>query len=207
MRVAIINYGMGNLTSVSNAVAALGATPTLASDRCGLEAADRLILPGVGAFGEAMDRLRSLGLIEPLAGHVLGTRKPILGICLGMQLLASSSLEHGQHAGLGWIEGEVRPIPSADGLRIPHVGWNAVRIVHQSPLVANLSGEPTFYFVHSYHFVPVDRGVVLGETDYGQPLAAIVGKDNIFGTQFHPEKSQGAGLALLKSFLALEQAS
>jgi glutamine amidotransferase len=201
-RVLIVDYGMGNVRSVHNAFEAVGAPARISRDPADLDAAERIVLPGVGAFGEAMARLGELGLIEPLAREVLGRKKPFLGICLGMQLIADRSFEHGEHRGLGWIAGDVKLVETGDPqLRVPHIGWNAVRTT-DCPLFAGLGKDPAFYFVHSYHFVPADPSTVAGVTNHGSDLVVAVARGNVFGTQFHPEKSHKAGLALLKNFVA-----
>jgi imidazole glycerol-phosphate synthase subunit HisH len=203
MQVAIVNYGMGNLRSVANAIDAVGGAYRIADSVTDLDDATHIILPGVGAFGEAMARLKAAGFVEALAERVLRDKVPFLGICLGMQLLATRSFEHGEHDGLGWIAGEVRPIAASEGLRVPHMGWNVAHVVRDSPLFRSLPPTQTFYFVHSFHHVPADPARVLADTEYGDRLAAVIGQDHIFGTQFHPEKSQKSGLLLLRNFLDL----
>ena len=211
--ICIVDYGMGNLQSVANALEAIGAKAQISSDPAVLRAADKLILPGVGAFGEAMARLRERDLINPLDEEVKELHKPILGICLGMQLLADVSFEHGEHRGLGWIPGEVRRIDAAGprtheghALRVPHIGWSAVVTHGRSALLEKMPPEPTFYFVHSFQLVAKDPAVVTGTCDYGGPLTAVVEHGHVLGTQFHPEKSQKAGLQLLRNFVAWEGA-
>lgn len=202
--VVVVDYGMGNVRSVLNALEASGARASLASSASALDEAERIVLPGVGAFREAMDRLGERALIEPLQRNVIERKKPFLGVCLGMQLLADVSFEHGEHRGLGWISGEVRRIvPSDPALRVPHIGWNDVEprgitLQRQSRLVP---ARLAFYFVHAFQLLPRDPAVVTGTCDYGGPVTAVVEHGNIFGTQFHPEKSQQAGLKLLKTFL------
>ena len=202
MTVAIINYGMGNLRSVENAVRAIGGTPVLASRPEDLAGAERIILPGVGAFGEAMKRLRERGFVGALEDAVLGHARPFLGICLGMQLLATRGFEHGEHAGLGWIAGEVTALAPAGELRVPHMGWNTLAPRGTSPLLRGLPDKADFYFVHSFHFVVADAATAIADVDYGGPVVCAVAKGHIFGTQFHPEKSHKVGLALLGNFLA-----
>ncbi|MCC6811999.1 MAG: imidazole glycerol phosphate synthase subunit HisH [Deltaproteobacteria bacterium] len=180
-RITIVDYGVGNLRSVANAFAAVGAETQVCGTAAEIARAEALVLPGVGAFGEAMRRLHVRGLREALDERALGAKVPVLGLCLGMQLFATKSFEHGEHAGLGWIPGEVLP------LERQHVGWNDV-------------GAETFYFVHGFHFVPADPRHVVATADFDGPVTAIVQKDHIRGMQFHPEKSQRAGLALLKAF-------
>ncbi len=207
MSVAIVNYGMGNLRSVFNAVQAIGGTPVLVDRPEDLADADRIILPGVGAFGEAMKRLHARGFVPALERAVLHDGRPFLGICLGMQLLATRGFEHGENAGLGWITGEVRALEPACDLRVPHMGWNAIAVQTQVPLLTDLPAQPAFYFVHSFHFVTEDPAAAVAVADYGGPVTSVVAKDHIFGTQFHPEKSHKVGLALLKNFLAYQRAA
>lgn len=204
MAVVIVDYGLGNLRSVAGAVERLGYEYLVTSEPDGVARAEKLILPGVGAFGDGMLNLRQRGLVEPLNELVLGERKPILGLCLGAQLLARESQEFGHHDGLGWIDASIERIPGGNGLRVPHVGWNELRQVRQSPLFRDIPEGALFYYVHSYHIVARDPEVVRGETDYGGRLVAVVEQGNIFGTQFHPEKSQLEGLKLLGNFLALD---
>jgi imidazole glycerol-phosphate synthase subunit HisH len=201
-RVAIVDYGLGNLRSVAGAVERLGHEPVVTSDPGELERADRLILPGVGAFGDGMRNLRERGLVEPLTRLVTDERRPILGLCLGSQLIARESAEFGSHEGLGWIDASVQRIATPDPtLRVPHVGWNEVRQVRESVLFDGLADGSLFYFVHSYHIDADDAELVKGETEYGVRMAAVVERGNVYGTQFHPEKSQLAGLTLLGNFL------
>ena len=204
MKVTIVDYGMGNLQSVSNALAHLGASPCVSNRREDLERADRIVLPGVGAFGVGIQNLRSSGVVEVLREQVLERRKPFIGLCLGMQLLASRGLEHGEHEGLGWIAGTVDRMPTETGnghLRLPHMGWNEVRPVRPSRLLDGFETAPCFYFVHSYRFRPDSADVVTGVSEYGGEFVATVERDNIFATQFHPEKSHRDGLTLLGNFL------
>jgi glutamine amidotransferase len=200
--VIVFDYGMGNLRSVANACEAVGTSVRVSNRPQDLRTADHVILPGVGAFGEAMSRLRTGGAVEELAEAILVRKKPFLGICLGMQVLATRGFEHGTHEGLGWLPGEVQRIEPADpALRVPHIGWNSVTIHRSSPLFAAMAKEPSFYFVHSYHLLPDEGQTVVGTCTYGGPLTAVVERDHIFGTQFHPEKSHQAGLSLLRNFV------
>lgn len=200
--IAIIDYKLGNLRSVAGAVARLGHEPRITSRPEDLKEADKLILPGVGAFADGMKNLRELGLIEPLAALVLNDCKPILGICLGFQLMAMDSSEFGYHEGLGWLDASVIRIePDDPGLRIPHVGWNDLRKAAVDPLFREIPDDALFYYVHSYHVRCNRPEIVLGTCDYGVPFVAAVRQNNIYAVQFHPEKSQLAGLQLLKNFL------
>ena len=199
-RIVIIDYGMGNLESVKNALEFLGYSPVISRDPAEVAAADAYILPGVGAFPLAMKNLEASGLVAPLTDNVIGKKKPILGICLGMQLMARSSTELGVNAGLGWLDAEVVHIPPADALKVPHVGWNDVQIAKDSVLFKNFPERTHFYFDHSYHFVCA-RKTIAADCQYGSPIVAAVEQDNICATQFHPEKSQNAGLRLLRNFL------
>jgi glutamine amidotransferase len=211
MTTAIIDYGSGNLHSAlkafERAAAETGAGEVqLTSDPDAVRRADRIVLPGVGAFADCRRGLDAVpGMVVALREAVLERARPFLGICVGMQLMATRGLEHQVTEGLGWIPGDVVAIEPRDpGLRIPHMGWNTLRACRPHAL---LDGIPTgdaglhAYFVHSFHFVPADAAHVVAETDYGGPVVAMVGRDNIAGTQFHPEKSQKLGLALIANFL------
>ncbi len=204
--IAIVDYGMGNLRSVANAFTAIGAHAQIASCPADLSQAEAIVLPGVGAFGDGIANLHRTGFARALEEQVLQQKKPFLGICLGMQLLATTGLEHGRHAGLNWIPGVVQRLSSPPGdrdLRIPHVGWDDVSILTRHGLYADVD-EPrkSFYFVHSYVLVPDDAGLVTGRCDYGIAFAASVERDHIWATQVHPEKSHQAGLGLLKQWCA-----
>jgi glutamine amidotransferase len=202
--VALIDYGSGNLRSAQKALARMGASVAVTADPAAIANADRIVLPGVGAFGDCMAGLSAVpGMIDALGEAVLKHGKPFLGICVGMQLLASAGREFGDHAGLGWIEGEVtRLAPNDPSLKIPHMGWNALALERPHPLFAGIAQGADVYFVHSYAMRPADRASVLATSDYGGDFVAAVGRDNILGVQFHPEKSQAVGLALLGNFLA-----
>jgi glutamine amidotransferase len=199
-KISIIDYGMGNFQSVRNALELLGCEVRVSADPAALSSADALILPGVGAFGEAMNNLQQLKLVEPLRYAVLIERKPLLGICLGMQLLADSSVERGYYPGLGLIPGQVRKIPVSSGFRLPHIGWNDVAVRTSNPLFRDLPDRCAFYFVHSYRF-ECDSAYIAGIADYGSDITAAVQRENIFGVQFHPERSQRKGLRLLGNFV------
>ncbi|MFF2019457.1 imidazole glycerol phosphate synthase subunit HisH [Paenibacillus sp. NPDC058177] len=202
MAVAIVDYGMGNLHSVSKAVERLGYEALVTGDREQILAADSVILPGVGAFGDAMEHLRESGL-DTVVKEAAAAGQPLLGICLGMQLLFSSSEEHGSHAGLDILPGSVVRFAPRDGYKVPHMGWNRLSFRQpESPLLEGLE-EGHVYFVHSYHVEVGRESNLLAVTDYGHPVTAIVGQDNVFGMQFHPEKSGDLGVQLLGNFLKL----
>jgi glutamine amidotransferase len=209
MTVVIIDYGSGNLRSAAKAFGFAARTAGLATeikvsaDPAEVAAADRIVLPGVGAFADCMAGLAALpGMVAALTRAVREEKRPFLGICVGMQLLATTGREHGEHAGLGWIPGEVRRIEGeATGLKVPHMGWNELSMRAAHPLLDGIAPGAHAYFVHSYHLVPRDAAAVLATTDYGGPIAAVLARGNIAGTQFHPEKSQDAGLRLIANFL------
>ncbi|MFA5089124.1 MAG: imidazole glycerol phosphate synthase subunit HisH [Candidatus Omnitrophota bacterium] len=198
--VGIINYEMGNIGSVSVALESLGQEYLICCKRRDLSLADALILPGVGAFGAAMENLRRLDLVDELSMQVLEHKKPFLGICLGMQLLALDSREQGFFKGLGWIEGHVLPIEPRRDFRVPHVGWNVLTIVKQQPLFTGCDEEAHFYFDHSFH-MHCDGDIVSARCDYGTSYVAALQKEHIFAAQFHPEKSQRNGLKFLRNFI------
>lgn len=202
--IGLIDYGAGNYASVSNALRSLELDIARVTTPQQVDQVSHLILPGVGAFAAAMRKLQALGLIDALRDAVLKKGKPFLGICVGLQVLASTGREFETCPGLGWIAGSVDKIDlHGYSLRLPHIGWNSLELRRSSPLVAGLGDSPTFYFVHSYHLTPDDSEAVLATCDYGGPVVSIVEKDNIFGVQFHPEKSQHDGLQLLRNFAAL----
>jgi imidazole glycerol-phosphate synthase subunit HisH len=203
IRVGIIDYGMGNLTSVRNACAAIGADAEILARPQALSEVSHIVLPGVGAFGDGMRNIRDQGWREALEREVRGGGKPFLGICLGMQLLAAQGTEHGDHQGLGWIPGVVLRLPDDGGtVRVPHIGWNdVVPVRHDANYADGFVAPGVFYFVHSYHLVPADASVVDGWCDYGTRFAASIACGNIRAVQFHPEKSQQAGLKVLRNFL------
>jgi glutamine amidotransferase len=203
-RVAVVNYGMGNLDSVVRAFEECGANVVVAGEPSGLETATHLVLPGVGAFGDGMRHIRERGFDTALREQALERRIPLLGLCLGMQLLAERGEEHGDHAGLGLIPGTVvRLRPTTPEERVPHVGWNDVEVARPTALLGGLESGANFYFVHSYHMECRDDAHVLGRTPYCGTVASVVGRDHVFGVQFHPEKSQRAGFRLLRNFLAM----
>lgn len=201
--IGIVDYGLGNLASVAGAVEKLGFEPLVSADPTALAEAEKIILPGVGAFGDGMRNLRERGLIAPLSRLVREQARPILGICLGFQLLAEGSEEFGHHEGLGWLPARVRRLAPRDAtLRIPHVGWNGMAQKRSDILFDGLSSDSLFYYVHSFILEARDPNIVIGTCDYGETFAAVVHSNNVFGTQFHPEKSQQAGLKLFGNFLA-----
>jgi len=203
-RVTIVDYGMGNLDSVARATEECGGDPLVTSSAKDLATADRIILPGVGAFGAGMRSLRELELEAPLHEQVIGRGVPCLGICLGMQLLAKTSDEGVDTAGLGWIDAEVeRFVPTAQDRRIPHIGWNEVVFAQDSPLFAGIPSGRDFYFVHSYHVVCRNEADVIARTAYCGGFVSAVTRGLIFGVQFHPEKSQTVGFQVLRNFLTL----
>jgi imidazole glycerol-phosphate synthase subunit HisH len=200
--IAIIDYGMGNILSVKNAISMAGEEAKIFSSTEGLDEAERIVLPGVGAFPDCMTNLRNKGFVEALEEVVFQRGTPILGICLGMQAMAKRSLEGGEHTGLGWFDAEVvRLNPKSSSLRIPQIGWNEVTYRKDSPLFAGLPDQPDFYFVHSYFMKCNDERDVDATCDYGGSVTAAVRKGNVFATQFHPEKSQDYGLKVLDNFL------
>jgi glutamine amidotransferase len=205
--VALIDYGSGNLASAAKALARAGAESgqeiAVTADTDIVRRAERIVLPGVGAFADCMKGLSAIpGMVEVLRGQVLQKGVPFLGICVGMQLLASIGREFGDHAGLGWIAGEVvKMTPEDPALKIPHIGWNELTVRRAHPLLAGIESGAHAYFVHSYQFVPALPEDLLATTDYGGPVTAVIGDGNIAGTQFHPEKSQATGLRLLGNFL------
>ena len=199
----VIDYGAGNLRSVLHALHHLGVDePKLAHTPADLEGAQQIILPGVGAFGAGMQQLHRQQLVEPLK-TALRAGVPYLGICLGMQFLFEHSDEMGQHAGLGVLPGHVTRFSPDLGLKIPHMGWNQLHIRRESPLLADVPPGSYAYFVHSYYCVPASPDDLMIETDYGQPFAAGIQRDNVYGVQFHPEKSQAIGLQILRNFLKI----
>lgn len=199
-QVAIIDYGVGNLRSVEKAFEATGCEAVVSGDEKVLRAAERLVLPGVGAFGACMRALSGLGF-DQLVQERVAAGTPLLGVCVGMQLLFETSEEFGATPGLGLLRGRVRLF--SDELVVPHVGWNRVDQIRADPLFNDVASRPFMYFVHSYYCEPLDKSVVAGETEYGVNYASVVAQANICGVQFHPEKSQHAGLQLLKNFARL----
>jgi glutamine amidotransferase len=203
--IALVDYGVGNLFSLKSSFAAIGADVQVTGDPAEIRQADRIILPGVGAFEDAAAKLRATGLDEVLRERA-AAGVPLMGICLGMQLLFDRSLEYGDHPGLGLIPGTVRPIAEVidPALKIPHIGWNALHFPKKHPLFRYLSEGDYVYFVHSYYAADCDDSVI-AETEYSAPLTAAVARGNVMGCQFHPEKSGEVGLAILRAFCEYEK--
>ncbi len=200
--IAIVNYEMGNLRSVQKALEKVGHEAHITGDPAEIAAASKVILPGVGAFADAVRALRERGLVEPILESIQGG-KPFLGICLGLQLLFERSLEDGDHRGLGVLAGEVRRFDVPPEYKVPHMGWNELQCKRPSPLLEGVADNAHFYFVHSYYAAPEDEGCVAGVASYPEPFCAMVWRDNVHAAQFHPEKSQQDGLKLLKNFAEL----
>ncbi len=201
--IVIVDIGIGNLGAIRNMLRKVGADSKISSDTADIQSADKLILPGVGAFDHGMQALADSGLADPLNEQVLERRKPVLGICLGAQMLGRRS-EEGSLPGLGWIDMDVIRFPRESGLKVPHMGWNVVTPTNVGneihPLFAGNDSEPRFYFVHSYYMSCDRDGDIAATCDYGRPFTAAVARDNIWGVQFHPEKSHRFGAALLRNF-------
>ena len=201
--IAIIDYGVGNLFSLQSSLAYLGEAAEVTADVDRIRAADRIILPGVGAFADAADKLRQTGMADIVVEQA-ETGKPLMGICLGMQLLFEKSFEYGEHEGLGLIRGSVRPISDVvpAELKIPHIGWNALHIRKNSPLFSGIREGDCVYYVHSYYAADCEESVI-ATSEYGAELTGAVQRENIFGCQFHPEKSGSVGLSILRAFAEL----
>jgi glutamine amidotransferase len=201
--IAVIDYGAGNLRSVRNALVHLGAQVKTVDDPADL-AANKIVLPGVGAFGKGIERLRAAGFEGPVK-EAAAAGTPLLGICLGMQFLFEESDELGQHVGLGLLPGRVTRFPNG-GLKVPHIGWNQIDIATAHPLLEGVPDGAYAYFVHSYYPVAEEEGDILATTEYGLRYASVAGRGNVYGIQFHPEKSQAVGLRILNNFVAMEDA-
>lgn len=201
MTVLVVDYGMGNLGSVHRALEECGASVLISDDPHDLKLASRILLPGVGAFCDGMNHLAKGGWVEALQNAVLEDKLPVLGICLGMQLMMSQGDEGGGAPGLGFFEGKVRRMEPQEKERIPHVGWNELEINRTSPVLQNIPDHTDFYFVHSYCVDPVDPSHIIASVPYAGGVPAVIGRDNVWGAQFHPEKSAKAGFQLLKNFL------
>jgi glutamine amidotransferase len=201
--IVIVDYGMANLRSVQKAFEAVGSAAEITTDPNRIAEAARLVLPGVGAFRDAIVRLRETGLDAVITRHI-DSGRPFLGICLGLQMLFTRSYEDGVHAGLNRYPGEVVSFSPRPGLKVPHMGWNTLRLTQPDcPLFAGLPSDPAVYFVHSYYPVPANRSLTAAEADYPEPFCAAIWRDNVFATQFHPEKSQAVGLTMLRNYARL----
>ncbi len=200
--IAIIDYGMGNLRSVHKGFEKVGHEAIVTSDPAVVGQAEKVVLPGVGAFGDAMAELQRREMVQPVL-EAIDSGRPFLGICLGLQLLFDTGYENGTHKGLGVIPGEVVRFELPRKYSVPHMGWNQIDIRRQAPLLAEIEDQTHFYFVHSYHVVPQDEEVIACRTGYHRPFCSMIWRDNLFATQFHPEKSQSHGLRMLKNFAEL----
>ncbi len=200
--IAIIDYGMGNLRSVQKGFEKVGHEAVVTSDPVVVGQAEKVVLPGVGAFEDAMAELQRREMVQPVL-EAIDSGRPFLGICLGLQLLFDTSYENGTHKGLGVIPGEVVRFELPRKYSVPHMGWNQIDIQRQAPLLAKIEDQTHFYFVHSYHVVPEDEEVIACRSDYHRPFCSMIWRDNLFATQFHPEKSQSHGLRMLKNFAEL----
>ena len=203
-KIVIVNYGMGNLNSVRKMIDRMKGSAIISAEPEDIANCQKIILPGVGHFGKAMENLKKLNLTDALHEAVLGEKKPVLGICLGMQLMAKSS-EEGDSEGLGWFDAEVKKFSISDTIKykVPHIGWNRINIKDNCALMSDISDLSEFYFSHSYHLITDQRSDVVNETKYGYTFASAIAKDNMFGVQYHPEKSHDAGAQLLKNFIEI----
>ena len=200
---AIVDYGMANLRSVQKAFEAVGRAAVITADPAVVAAADHVVLPGVGAFRDAIARIRDAGFADGIRRHIAAD-KPFLGICLGLQLLFDRSHEDGRHDGLGVFPGDVVRFPARPGIKVPHMGWNTLRFTrHDCPLFRDLPADPAVYFVHGYHAVPTERALTVAEADYPDGFCAATWRGNCFAVQFHPEKSQDVGMTMLRNFAEL----
>jgi glutamine amidotransferase len=201
-KILIVDYGMANLRSVQKAFEKVGAAAEITGDPNRVGEADKLVLPGVGAFRDAIARLRETGLDAPILAHVRAG-KPFFGICLGLELLFTKSYEDGEYDGLNLFPGDVVRFKHVPGLKVPHMGWNQLHVRRPAPVLADLPPEPSVYFVHSYYVAPRDAAIIATQTDYPTPFTSAIWHENVFATQFHPEKSQRVGLTMLHNFAAL----
>lgn len=202
MKILIVDYGMANLRSVQKAFETVGAAAEVSGDPNRIAEADKVVLPGVGAFRDAIAQMNNTGLSDPIREHIR-RGKPFFGICLGLQLLFTRGYEEGVHDGLGILEGDVVRFDSIPGLKVPHMGWNQLRVVRRAPQLVGMEPDSSVYFVHGYYVKPRDKDLIATETDYPTPFTSSVWRDNLFATQFHPEKSQKVGLAMLERFARL----
>lgn len=200
--IGIVDYGMGNLLSVYSAFDYLGEDVKLCTEPSELETMDRIVIPGVGAFKDCISKLHDKGFVVVLQEQVIKKKKPVMGICLGMQIMANKSYEGGEHDGLGWFDAEVVRLTAYDNLRIPNIGWNEIKQKNKTPLFEGIPQNADFYLVHSYFMKCKYEEDVVASYDYREPITAAVMKDNIFAVQFHPEKSQDYGLAMLSNFVS-----
>ncbi len=201
-KILIVDYGMANLRSVQKAFETVGAPAEISGDPERIAAAEKLVLPGVGAFRDAISRVNDTGLADPIRDHIR-RGKPFFGICLGMQMLFTRSFEEGVYEGLNLFEGDVVRFENVPGLKVPHMGWNQLRVKRNAPHLEGLPSEASVYFVHSYFAVPKDKSIIATETDYPTPFTSAIWHDNVFASQFHPEKSQKVGLGMLERFVRL----
>ncbi len=201
--ITIVDYGMGNLASVSNALKRYAGRISISSDADDIKRADKLILPGVGAFKDAYDEIEKRGLLEPVSDFI-NSGKPFLGICLGLQLLFTKSFEEGEHKGFDIIKGDVISFKRDSGMKVPHMGWNnIIQAASECPVLKGVPDKTYMYFVHSYYVVPEDSSVCAAFTDYGGRFCSMIQKDNVFAMQFHPEKSQKHGLKIIENFVGI----
>lgn len=203
-RITVVDYGMGNLRSITKTLMRIGSNVRVSSETSDIDWAERLVLPGVGAFPEAMRKLSELGLIDSLHENVLQRKKPVLGICLGMELMAKHSVELVPTRGLGWLDARMVAFDRDQGIRVPHVSWNQVWIKRPDPLFKGFENGSFCYFVHSYYMVCDNPVLISATTEYGEDFPSVVSRENIFGTQFHPEKSQSKGAPILINFAAAD---
>lgn len=202
-KVCILNYGSGNVKSVYNMLLSLSKDVVISNKADDICNASHIILPGVGAFGASMDKIKNKIPLKILEDNILNKKKPFLGICVGMQVLSQKGYEFGEHAGLAWIAGRVERLDSHE-LPLPHIGWNNIEIVNSSALLQDLKDNQDFYFVHSFVFKALNPENIIAQTEYGEKFISIINQDNIYGVQFHPEKSQKAGKLLMSNFLKLK---
>ena len=201
--IAVVDYGVGNLFSLVSSLRFIGVRAEVTADERVLRKADGIILPGVGAFADAREKLRTSGL-EPVVREEVAKGKPFLGICLGMQMLFERSCEYGVHEGLGFIPGEVVPLRLPEGMKVPHMGWNSLQILRECPLLAHVSNGEYVYYVHSYYATGCGA-YTAAVSDYGVPVTGVVARGNVYGTQFHPEKSGDTGLMILRAFKEISE--
>lgn len=206
MRAVIVDYGLSNLGSIGRAVEECETYPIITNNPSDLNSATHIILPGVGAFHDGMKNLKEMRMDKAIINAVVNEHIPFLGICLGMQLMATVGLEGGEYPGLNLISGKIiKIIPKINTEKVPHVGWNDLKIKKKSTILADIPDKTDFYFVHSYHFAPDYKNTIVATTDFAGGIVSVINRENIFGVQFHPEKSQFSGLRILKNFLSINQ--